>query len=125
MALRLRLPRSWPIYLFGAFIVLSSLAMVVGERGALHVWRLRGEKHRLDAENYRLQKENDNLRQRISRIRNDNHYLEKLAREELNLLRRGEVVYRFPSVETSAAARQSVNDAASESRPSAAQKAPR
>jgi cell division protein FtsB len=125
MALKLRLPRSWPVYLFGSLILLLSLVTIVGERGALHLWRLRGEKNRLDAENYRLQKENDALRQRVSRIRNDNHYLEKLTREELNLVRPGEVIYRFPSAESGSAPRQSVNDPASQPRPSGARKAPR
>jgi cell division protein FtsB len=126
MALRVRLPRNWAAYLFGTLTVLLSLVTIVGERGALHLWRLRGEKNRLDAQNYRLQKENDILRQRISRIRNDKHYLEKLAREELNMVRSGEVIYRFPSTKTGGAPGQSVaNDPASESRPSTAQKEPR
>jgi cell division protein FtsB len=125
MPLRPRLPRNWAAYLLGTLTVLLSLVTIVGERGALHLWRLRGEKNRLDAQNYRLQKENDILRQRISRIRNDKHYLEKLAREELNMVRPGEVIYRFPSTKTGSAPGQSANDPASESRPSTAQKEPR
>jgi cell division protein FtsB len=125
MALRLRLTRSWPIYLFGSLILLVALVTIVGERGALHLWRLRGEKNRLDEQNYRLQKENESLRQRLQRIRNDNHYLEKLAREELNMARPGEVIYRFPAKEIRRAPRQSVNESASESRPSAVRKEPR
>jgi cell division protein FtsB len=125
MALRPRLPRNWAAYLFGTLTILLSLVTIVGERGALHLWRLRGEKSRLNAQNYRLQKENDILRQRISRIRNDKHYLEKLAREELNMVRPGEVIYRFPSTKTGSAPGQSANDPASESRPSTAQKEPR
>jgi cell division protein FtsB len=125
MALQLRLPRSWPVYVFGSLILLLSLVTIVGERGALHLWRLRGEKNRLDAENYRLQKENDALRQRVSRIRNDNHYLEKLTRDELNLVRPGEVIYRFPTAATGSGPRQTVNDPASQSPPSGARKAPR
>lgn len=82
--------------LLGGLILLLAVVTVVGERGAIHLWRLRGEKSRIDEQNYRLQKENEVLRQRVSRIRNDNHYLEKLAREELNLVRPGEVIYRFP-----------------------------
>ena len=95
MPLRLRLPRRWPIYLISSLIALLSLVTIVGERGALHLWRLRGEKSRLDEQNYLLQKENEVLRQRIYRIRNDDDYLEKVAREELNLARPGEVVYRL------------------------------
>jgi len=117
MPLRLTLPQRWPIYLLGVLMVLISLVTIIGERGALHLWRLRGEKSRLDEQNYRLQKENESLRQRIHRIRNDDDYLEKLAREELNMVRPGEVVYRFQS-----AARRDANEEASQSRPAAGQK---
>jgi cell division protein FtsB len=95
MPFRFSIPQRWLIYLFSALIVLLALITVVGERGVLHLWRLRGEQNRLDEQNFRLQKENEALRQRIYRIRNDNAYLEKLAREELNLVRPGEIVYRF------------------------------
>ena len=87
----------WPIYLLGILIVLIALDTMVGERGALHLWRLRGEKNRLDEQNFRMQKENAALRERLSRLRNDDAFLEKLAREELNLVKPGEVVYRFAS----------------------------
>ena len=89
----------WPIYLLGVLIVLIALDTMVGERGALHLWRLRGEKYRLDEQNFRMQKENAALRDRLSRLRNDDAFLEKLAREELNLVKPGEVVYRFASRE--------------------------
>ncbi|HEY1232955.1 MAG TPA: septum formation initiator family protein [Candidatus Binatia bacterium] len=95
MPFRFSLPERWLIYVFGALIILLALITVVGERGVLHLWRLRGEKNSLDEQNFHLQKENEALRQRVYRIRNDNAYLEKLAREELNLVRPGEIVYRF------------------------------
>lgn len=90
----------WPLYLLGSLILLLSLVTIVGERGALHVWRLRGEKTRIDEQNYRMQRDNEALRQKITRVRHDNHYLEKLAREELNMARPGEVVYRFSKSES-------------------------
>ena len=95
MPFRFSIPQRWLIYLFSALIVLLASITVVGERGVLHLWRLRGEQSRLDEQNFRLQKKNEALRQRIYRIRNDNAYLEKLAREELNHVRPGEIVYRF------------------------------
>lgn len=94
-----RLFERWPLYLFGSLLALITLVTVVGERGALHLWRLNAEKRQLDELNFRLQRENELLRRRIARIRNDDHYLEKLAREELNLVRPGEVIYRFPPAE--------------------------
>jgi cell division protein FtsB len=125
MTFPLSLPQRWPVYLIGALIVLLSVVTLVGERGALHLWRLRGEKARLDEQNYRLQKENESLRQRVQSIRNDDDYLEKLAREELNMTRPGEIIYRFQAQGTRHAPRREINESASQPRPAAAQKAPR
>lgn len=122
MTLRFRLPASWPLYLLSLLILLLALVTIVGERGALHLWRLRGEKNQLDEQNYRLQKTNEELRQKIARIRNDDHYLEKLAREELNLVRPGEVIYRFPKTDSRAGRGASVSERASGSPPSTEQK---
>jgi cell division protein FtsB len=120
MPLPFSLPHRWPIYLISSLIVLLALVTIVGERGALHLWRLRGEKSRLDEQNYLLQKENELLRQRVYRLRNDDDYLEKVAREELNLARPGEVVYRFQN-----RASRGTNEKASESLPAAVRRAPR
>ena len=106
----------------GFFILSLSILTAVGERGALHLWRLRGEKTKLDEETYRLQKENEGLRQRISKLRNDNFYLEKQAREDLNLVRPGEIIYRFPSSDPKKNRTGNVSGDPAESRPSAAQK---
>ncbi len=125
MPLRVSLPQRWPIYLLGMLIISLSLVTIVGERGALYLWRLHGEKSRLDEQNFLLQRENENLRQRIFRIRNDDDYLEKLAREELNMVRPGEVVYRFQSPTSRGAARQDLNQSTSASRPATARKEPR
>lgn len=95
--LSFKLPSNWLVYTLAGLIVLVSVYTITGDRGAVHLWRLRGEKTKLDEQNFRLQKENEALAQRISQLRNNNYYLEKLAREELNLARRGEVIYRFPS----------------------------
>jgi cell division protein FtsB len=115
--------RSQRCLLFGlAFlIILLSLYTTAGEWGAIHLWRLWGEQAKLDERNYRLQKENEALRQRISRLRNDNFYLEKLAREELNLVRPGEVIYRFPSSEPRRSRTRTLSEAPSDSRRPAAQ----
>jgi cell division protein FtsB len=121
MNLPFHLPQRWTLYVLGFFILSLCVLTAVGERGVLHLWRLRGEKAKLDEENYRLQRENETLRQRISKLHNDNFYLEKLAREELNLVRPGEIIYRFPPVENKKNRENGISDS-SEWRPSAAQK---
>ena len=125
MKLPFPLPRRWTLSVLGVFILSLCVLTAVGERGVLHLWHLTGEKARLDEENYRLQKENEGLRQRISKLRNDNFYLEKMAREELNLVRPGEIIYRFAPSEAKKNRRGTVSGDPGESRPSTAQKQPR
>jgi cell division protein FtsB len=122
MTLPFHISKRHVLYIFGGLMLLLVIVTIIGERGAMHLWRLRGEKSRIDEQNYRLQKENEALRQRISRILHDNHYLEKLAREELNMVRPGEVIYRFPGTRRDNRSREPLNEAPSESRPSAARK---
>lgn len=124
MTLRFRLPPSWPLYLLGALILALALVTVVGERGVLLLWRLRGEKNQLDEQNYRLQLENESLRQRIARLRRDDFYLEKLAREELNLVRPGDVVYRFSKTEPRATRSNPADEVISDETPSGSEKTP-
>ncbi len=100
MIIRFRLLQHWFSCLLLLLILLLSVSTIFGERGALHLWRLRAEKGKLDEQNHRLQQENQVLRQRIDRLRHDDFYLEKIAREELNLVRPGEVIYRFSSTES-------------------------
>ena len=122
MKLKLDMPQGWILYFLAAVILLLSIYTMVGERGVFHLWRLRGEKAQLDEQNFRLQRENETLRRRISRLRHDDLYLEKIAREELNLVRPGEVIYRFPPSNTRKMRAGALSDPASESPPSAAQK---
>ena len=125
MKLFAQISRRWPLYLLTALILLLFVYTIFGERGAIHLWRLRGEKIALDEKNYRLQMENDALRQRVARLRSDDLYLEQVAREELNLVRPGEIIYRFPAAEARKSRAGALSAPAPESRPSAAQKAPR
>lgn len=122
MTLPFRFSSRLLFYFLAGLLLLLSVVTAVGERGAIHLWRLRGDKILLDEQNYRLQKENKALQQRIYRIRHDNHYLEKLAREELNMVRPGEVVYRFPGGRAGNVKDGEVSAAPSESRASAGQK---
>lgn len=122
MKLLVHFSSRWLLYFLACSIVLLALYTILGERGAIHLWRLRGEKAKMDEQNYRLHKENEALRQRITRLRSDDSYLEKIAREELNLVRPGEVVYRFPSSQPRGNRPRASSDSFSGSRPSEDQK---
>ncbi|MEK7335658.1 MAG: septum formation initiator family protein [Candidatus Binatota bacterium] len=101
-----------------------SLFTTFGERGLLHLWRLWGERRELSETNFLLQKENELLRERIYRLRHDDLYLEKIAREDLGLVRPGEIVYRFPSAESKIDRAKALSEIPSELSRSSAQKAP-
>ncbi len=64
----------------------------------------------LDEKTFRLQKENETLRERIYRLRHDDLYLEKIAREDLGLARPGEIIYRFASSESKKKNNHAVSD---------------
>lgn len=44
-----------------------------------------------------LKKENENLKMEIRKLRSDHLYIEKIARKELGMTRRGEIIYRIPA----------------------------
>jgi cell division protein FtsB len=109
-------------YVLSALLVTLSVFTIFGERGGLHLWRLWQEKKRLEEKNFRLQMENEILRERVYRLRHDDRYLERIVREELNLVRPGEIIYRFASSESKRHRSQPIIDPVSDSPPSSAQK---
>ncbi len=115
----------WVIYALSAFIVTLSLFTIFGERGAIHLLRLWQEKKTLEENNFLLQKENETFRERIHRLRHDDLFLEKVAREELGLVRPGEIIYRFASSESKKKRDQPISDSAPGSPRSSEQKSRR
>ncbi|MCH8054678.1 MAG: septum formation initiator family protein [Deltaproteobacteria bacterium] len=110
------------IYAFCILLVTLSLFTTFGERGAIHLWRLWGEKRMLDERNFLLQKENEILRERIYRLWHDDLYLEKIAREDLSLVWPREIIYRFPSSESKTNRTRTISELPSEPPRSWAQK---
>jgi cell division protein FtsB len=109
------------LYAFCGLFIILSLFTIFGDRGIFHLRRLRGEKEALDERNFILLRENEALRERIRRLRHDDFYLEKIAREELGLARPGEIVYSFADDESKRKGR-SVNASPPEPHPSSEQK---
>ena len=61
--------------------------------------RLRGLERELaavDEENRRLEREIEELRGRVERLRDDPAAVERIARDDLGLVRQSEVVFQFP-----------------------------
>jgi cell division protein FtsB len=76
-------------------LILFVIAAVYGDHGLIHLLRMQSEKRELEHTAFDLQQQNEHLRQRIRRLQSDDHYIEKLARERLGLVRKGEIMYRL------------------------------
>ncbi len=66
-----------------------------GEKGLLQVYRLRSELKEIERVNMDLRRENERLRVEIDNLRTNKKYIEELARRELGLVKKGEIVYQF------------------------------
>ncbi len=84
-------------YGLAAVLSLTLFFLVFGEWGLVHYRRLVEERRLLEERSQALQRENELLREKIYRIRKDDRYLEKVAREEFGLAREGETIYLFPA----------------------------
>ncbi len=71
-------------------------AALFGERSLLRYHQLQQEKRRIEASIEAKRRENRRLLRELDALRNDRAYQERLVREELNFVRPGEIVYRFP-----------------------------
>lgn len=80
-------------------LVLFNILLVVifGDRGLVEVNRLQGEKYRLLRDNLELTEKNLSLRREIERLKTDPVYIEHVARQELGMIGRDEVIVRFNS----------------------------
>ena len=76
-------------------LVLFVIAAVYGDHGLIHLLRMGAEQSDLEHTAFDLQQQNEQLRERVRRLQSDDHYLEKLARERLGLVRKGEIMYRL------------------------------
>jgi cell division protein FtsB len=91
---RLLLERVLPLAIL-ALAVLSVPVMVLGPLGLRRLDALREEKRRADADIARLSGEIRSLRAEVEQIKRDPATVERVARDELGLLRQTELVFQF------------------------------
>jgi len=82
------------IGLLGLILVVGASALV-GNHGVRELLSLQAERQRLGEQAVALLAQTTSLRDQVARIKNDDHFLETLARRELGLVKPGEVSYRF------------------------------
>ena len=69
--------------------------LALSKRGILKVYKMDLERQRYIDRIRALKKENKELMDEIRRLRKDPDYVERVARQELGLIKENEVIYRF------------------------------
>ncbi len=86
-------------------ILLCFLAPVMawlgfGEQGLIHLYRTEMERKAYVNRIHELAKENQALLEEVHRLQTDMEYIESVARKELSLIKKNEIIYRFDKKET-------------------------
>ena len=76
------------------FLILMGSVILFGSRGVLDNYRLDQKLLDIQKSNGELVVKNDALKKEILLLRNDMRYIEKVARDELGMVRRNDRVYR-------------------------------
>ncbi|MGH7275863.1 MAG: FtsB family cell division protein [Candidatus Rokuibacteriota bacterium] len=68
-----------------------------GVKESMRVWRMEQELRALERDVATMGARQKQLEEQAERLRSDPSYIEKLAREEMGMVRQGETVLKFPS----------------------------
>ena len=78
-----------------AFVFLMTLLITFGNRGVVDNYFMGKRLAQLKAENNELAVQNKDLAGKIILLRSDPAYIESIARNELGMVKKGDVVYRM------------------------------
>ena len=76
-------------------IVVVCLMVYLFAREMTQVYALKQENDKVVMESLKLEKANNELTKKIELIQSDDAYMEKIIRQELGMIKKGEKVYRF------------------------------
>jgi len=82
-------------YVFAVVFLLIAGFAVFGDKGLLDVYRLKSERDGIISYNMELEAENSTLEQSIRLLETDQRYIGFIARKELGMIGRNEVVYKI------------------------------
>ena len=83
-------------FLLMVMAIMTVPTLVLDEQGLPRYRRLRGEVAELRDSNEELVREISRLKSEIEALRGDPSYVERIARDELGMVRADEVVFQFP-----------------------------
>ena len=77
------------------FLLLMALLITFGNRGIVDNYLMSKRLDNLKSQTIKITEENNELKKKILLLRNDINYIEMIARNELGMVRKGDVVYRL------------------------------
>jgi cell division protein FtsB len=77
------------------FISAMLLFTLFGSRGLMQIFQLKQEREKIYIINAKLREENQKLSANIEQLKRNKKEVEKIVREELGLVKKGEVIYQF------------------------------
>lgn len=77
------------------FVAVIALLTIFGDRGLVRIYKLSKDRDSIKADNEKIAAENAAMREEIERLKNDDKYIELVARKELGMIGKNEVVYQF------------------------------
>lgn len=77
------------------FLLLMSLLITFGNRGIVDNYFMSKKLTQLKSQTERITAENNELKKGINLLRNDINYIEIIARNELGMVKKGDIVYRW------------------------------
>lgn len=92
---RARLSTKWLTLTALAFGLVLVALLLFSHRDMYQIYRLRQEKSRLDAENHKLSEENLRVARTIDRLHNDPAMIQDLIRQELNFVKKNEIIIQL------------------------------
>jgi cell division protein FtsB len=90
------LERGLPVAVL-AMALVGAPVMILSPQGLPRLRGLERELSDVEEENAALRREIETLRGRVARLRDDPQAVERIARDDLGLVRQSEVVFQFPT----------------------------
>jgi cell division protein FtsB len=89
---------SFPLFLAAFGMVFLLLMGILGEWGLMDLLQLHKKKADIIAANTQIAAENQALTRRIFRLKNDRQYVESVVRQELGVVKDGELIIKMPPI---------------------------
>lgn len=80
-----------------AMACIGAPALMLSQEGLPRLRTLKAEMQQVERENAELSEQIRQLQQKVQHLKQDPHAVERIARDELGLVRNTEVVYQFPA----------------------------